>query len=151
MPATSLRSARLMRRWLYDRPGLLRRVASPPRQNAAVSRAWVDYEAGSEKANEWGLHRVFEITDKAAIGEQWLLILSLCAAAKNTDPEVVAVLGAGPLEDFIRRFGDDAMDLIEPQLESNPTLLFALAGVWPGDEMRGRVARALAAHGQEPY
>jgi hypothetical protein len=63
---------------------------------------------------------------------------------------VIAVLGAGPLEDFIRRFRDGAMDLVEPQLGSNPTLLDALGGVWPGDEMRLRVTGALAAHGKEP-
>jgi hypothetical protein len=140
-----------MRRLLYGEPGFVRRFASVDRQRAAMASAWVDYTAGSETANEWSLHRVFDVAYNGAIGEQWLMILSLSAAAKSADPKVVGVVGAGPLEDFIGRFGDEAMDLIEPQLESNPTLLFALAGVWPRDDVRGRVTQALAAHRQERY
>jgi hypothetical protein len=140
---------------MFDRPGLLRRFASPARRRDALARAWVDYEAGSAKTNEWGLHGIFDDEFEAPIDERWLMILSLCAAASTAAPEVVAVLGAGFLESFIREdyggFGDAAMDLIEPQLASNRTLLFALAGVWPGDQMRDRVERALHAHGQQRY
>lgn len=73
MPATSRRSAQLMRRWLYGEPGLVSRFASPDRQRAAIARAWVDYTAGSEKANDWVLLRI-NPRDEGPIGDHWLMI-----------------------------------------------------------------------------
>ncbi|HEX4035492.1 MAG TPA: hypothetical protein VHX66_13695 [Solirubrobacteraceae bacterium] len=112
----------------------------------AIARAWVDYTADSEEANDWVLLRLFDVGYEGSIEEQWLMLLSRCAAASQAELEVVAVLGAGFLEDFIkedrRGFGDEAMDLIEPQLASNPTLLYALRG--SGREMT--CAHGLSAH-----
>lgn len=71
-------------------------------------------------------------------------------ACGSNDLHLISNIGAGPVEDFVVKFGDQAMNLIEPELGSNPTLLKALAMVWRWDApIRPRIDRVLAEHGQE--
>jgi hypothetical protein len=57
-------------------------------------------------------------------------IAFICAlvAEAQTD-EDLAYIGAGPLEDLLRRQGPQAIDLVEREAAENPRFRFALAGV----------------------
>ncbi len=88
----------------------------------------------------------------------WRLVLAICAQVDPADVDAGGFLevdiGAGPLEDFIRKFRHEAMDLIEPELSRNRTLLESLGGVWVerGDnELLARLDAALAANGSRRY
>ncbi len=114
---------------------------------AAVGRAWIDYHRTRTQRDWWAVETVIEAVE---LEVAWRLVLTLCHLADPQDLRLVSNIGAGPLEDLIRRHSDHAMDLIEPAVASNHTLLIALAGVWGWDEpVRPRVNRVLAAHGQE--
>jgi hypothetical protein len=92
-----------------------------------------------------------ELPDHGEMARMWEAITGLCLQLRwDTEPQIIGVLGAGPLEDFVVKFGDQAMDLIEPRLDSDETLLKALACVWRWhDPIRERVDRVLRARGQE--
>lgn len=125
---------------------------------AEFADAWVRYhrefsgrELPDEHPDDWAHELLGEWIFDDEIKKAWLAILAICARLRWEDePKVVAWLGAGELEDFVVGFGDRAMDLIEPHLKANDTLLKALACMWRWDEpIRDRVDRALVAHGQE--
>jgi hypothetical protein len=59
------------------------------------------------------------------------LIRSLVSEAK--DDEELAYIGAGPLEDLLRRRGPAAIGLIEAEAAADRRFRFALAGVWPSE------------------
>jgi hypothetical protein len=57
------------------------------------------------------------------------------------------MIGASPLEDFVGRFGDHAMDLIAPELNDNAVLWQALTNVSIADaSVRRRSHRAVEEH-----
>ena len=67
------------------------------------------------------------------------------------DLSLVCNIAAGPLESVISDHGEHAMDLIERAVNTNPTLLLALAGVWCWSQpVRPRIDRILAQHSQDP-
>lgn len=82
----------------------------------------------------------------------WRLILAVC---EQTETHSVALaVGAGPLEAFVRKYEDAAMDVIEPELPRNRALLEALGGVWLEDEdgsLRARVDASLRRSGGPRY
>jgi hypothetical protein len=119
----------------------------------AISHSWLDYQRTEDEKHWWACEAVMEAAISDPTPEMqsitWRLILTLCSLAED-DLKLILDIGAGPLEEFIRLFGDNAMDLIEPAVATNRTLLRALAGVWGWDEpVRPRVDRVLAIHGQE--
>jgi hypothetical protein len=59
------------------------------------------------------------------------LIRALVSEAKND--EELAYVGAGPLEDLLRRQGPEAIALIEREAAADRRFRFALAGVWPSE------------------
>ena len=76
------------------------------------------------------------------------MIRCLCSLVDPADASTVGMIGVGPLEGFIRREGDRAMDLIEPAVADDPVLLDALRAVWAWHEpVRPRVDRYLVEHG----
>lgn len=113
--------------------------------------AWLRYQATKDQADWWAADRVIDLAHAEHPDCLWRIILEICAKV-DEDDEVFYDIGAGPLEDMISKFGDAAMDLVEPALkEGNRTLLMALACVWGRKEtIRPRVDRVLAEYGQEP-
>jgi hypothetical protein len=117
----------------------------------AVSAAWIRFNATQEEKDEWVLNPVAEWIDEGRVDVVWRLVLALCAEVDEGDLSMIANIGAGPLEEMIVKFGDTAVDLIEPAVNANPNLLKALAAVWRFDmPQRPRIDRILAAHGQDP-
>lgn len=111
-------------------------------------KAWLRYQATKDQADWWATDRVMEL--RGHLDGLWRIVLAICAEVDD-DNDVIYDIGAGPLESMISQFGDAAMDLIEPALAGNPTLLKSLAGVWGWKSpTRPRVDRVLAEYGQEP-
>jgi hypothetical protein len=42
----------------------------------------------------------------------------------------LAFVAAGPLEDFVDGYGDNALDLLEAECETDQKIQFALSGIW---------------------
>lgn len=132
-----------------------------------LAEAWIRYQRRhrrtdrlpDEDPDDWALERLSDwfLVEEDTIEPFWEAILAICARARwgngdDDDSWVVVMIGAGPLEDFITKFEGRAMDLIEPRLDTNDTLLKALAGAWTRRTPVGdRVERALADRGQERY
>ena len=137
-------------------------------QVTEVARAWIGYQGRHDVGvgpavdeshpDWWAAEAVMDAHRPDRRDLQWRLIRALCALADPNDRRVIIMIGAGPLEDFIQRSGDDgptdedradeAMDLVEAAVGSDPILLAALGAVW-GDHSRSRIDRILAAHGQK--
>lgn len=77
--------------------------------------------------NPWAPQRFIEI------GEDdpeltWELILLIFE--KTSDPAILGMVAAGPLEDLVDEHGPLFIDRIEEQAKSNPVFKEALHGVW---------------------
>jgi len=115
-----------------------------------IARAWIRYNTSHDKEDEWVLDPVGEWISQGQLDATWRLVLALCSEVHGDDLTMIGNIGAGPVEEFIVKFGDAALDLIEPSVAANPILLRALAMVW-GWEVpeRTRVDRILEEHNQQ--
>lgn len=80
-----------------------------------------------EDANWWAIRKF----DEAADLEPelcWTAILAVLRKSPNDN--VVAAIGAGPLEDLIQLHGPDFVEVIAAEAEHNPSLGAALQKVW---------------------
>lgn len=117
---------------------------------AALTDAWLRYQVTKDQADWWAADCVIDLAGQ--LDALWRVIQVLCQKVAEDDRSTISHIGAGPLEDMIRQHGDEAMDLIEPAIAGNPTLLKALACVWGWKEpTRPRVDRVLAQYGEEPW
>jgi uncharacterized protein DUF6869 len=109
----------------------------PDPEIAGLTQAWISYQRDTrlstslheEHSAFWSVNALIELSDHSESDRVWLAIRELCARADKNDGWVIAMIGASPLEDFVARFGDHAMDLIEPELGNNSVLWQALANV----------------------
>lgn len=72
--------------------------------------------------------------------ELWDLILEILKRDPPTD--VIEVLAAGPLEDYIPKLGEKVIDRVEAQAAADPRFKSLLGGVWRNsmsDEVWSRV------------
>jgi hypothetical protein len=115
-----------------------------------VCRTWARYQVGKDEGDWWAAEAVMDLdTAPAPFDLYWRVIRCLCAEA-DKDAEVIGAIGAGPLENFLEREGDRAMDVVEAAATSDRVVLEALAGVWAWDmPVRGRVDEYLA--GREAF
>ncbi len=60
------------------------------------------------------------------------VVRALVSEAK--DDEELAYIGAGPLENLLRRRGREAIGMIEAEAAKDRRFRFALAGVWPSED-----------------
>ena len=70
---------------------------------------------------------------------QWLdsdpdrCLAAICAVVQITDePDIIANLAAGPLEDFLGRHGETYIEVIKELSRTQPRFLAVLSGVWRG-------------------
>jgi hypothetical protein len=70
-----------------------------------------------------------------------LSLIFLLVSLADT-PELLQDIGAGPLEDLLRRHGAAVIDAVESHAPDNPSLRTALSHVWyrEGAEVGGRLA-----------
>ena len=103
---------------------------------------WNDEMVLKERDNsgtEWASNKVFDITYENPDG-LWELILEIL----HRDPptEVIEVLAAGPLEDYLVKCGEKVIDQVEEQAAKDKKFKSLLGGVWKNamsDEVWARV------------
>jgi hypothetical protein len=77
--------------------------------------------------DNWAVFLVLELLEEDR-AEAWDLVRALVNAAPSDD--VLAVVAAGPVEDFILLQAPESVDLIEQEARANPKFQQALRGVW---------------------
>jgi Family of unknown function (DUF6869) len=102
--------------WKNDRS--IRRMAK------AVFREW--HKRIEQAETSWELTRLIE----SRIDPDRALCVILGIMALDSEDEEIDLLGAGPLEDFLNRFGPEYIDVIEQLASKNPRFRKVLKGVW---------------------
>jgi hypothetical protein len=129
------------------------RAAAEDEEILAISQAWVDYHRREDEKHWWACEAVMELDHEPTLERGdllWRLILGMCSLLRPDELALIANVGAGPLEEFIRLYGDQALELIEPEVNTNRTLLLALAGVWGWSEpTRPRIDQILQTNDQD--
>jgi hypothetical protein len=79
------------------------------------------------RGTEWAIDAVMDLAfeDPDAL---WWLILEILR--RNPPIEVIEVLAAGPLEDYLAKCGEAAIDRVEKQAQRDPRFRSLLGGVW---------------------
>jgi hypothetical protein len=75
-------------------------------------------------------------------------IRALVAEARND--EELAFIGAGPVEDLLRKQGPESIDAVEAAAASDARFRFALAGAWPEETHPDVWKRVTVALGDQP-
>jgi len=125
---------------------------------AMVCRAWLRYQGGSPRVEVddqhpdwWAPEALNELGYPPVPELEWKIIRCLCKLVDPAATSTISMIGASPLEDFLMRNGDRAMDLVEPAADEDPVFMEALTSVWGfGESVRRRIDRYLASRGQEP-
>ena len=96
--------------------------------------AWIAFwQAGKNsperEANKWADSLLFElltVDDKPEL--VWQFILEACK--RDLSDKLISLLGAGPVEDLLARYGPDYIERIETLARQNPKFNHVLGGVW---------------------
>jgi ABC-type nitrate/sulfonate/bicarbonate transport system substrate-binding protein len=78
-------------------------------------------------ATEWASSKVIDLALEHP-EELWDFILEVLK--RDPPDEVIEVLAAGPLEDYIAKLGDSVIERVEQQAASDPKFRSLLGGVW---------------------
>ena len=94
----------------------------------------------------WAWQEVEDIVRSGDLDLAWQVTLLLLRKAPNDSLGYVA---AGPLEDLIDGYGDQALDLVEEACDGDTRLQFALSGVWllPDSPVVGRFRALMKKYG----
>jgi hypothetical protein len=84
---------------------------------------------GDQDDPEGATEAITAMTFFAGIDEQWVMILELVALAPE-DEQVLGFIAAGPLEGFLGRFDNEAIERVEAAAEADPKFRRVLTGVW---------------------
>ena len=99
-----------------------------------LPRRWLEYQRTSreEMFDAWiQVDRAVQEDPK----EGWRLVLELVRLAAG-DPDALARIGAGPLEDLVRFHPNPFLDIAEAEARRNPPLADALRGTrYPGHQL----------------
>ncbi len=92
-----------------------------------LADAYLQYHATQhdEDFRTWG--EVDEIVRSGDLEKAWSITLLLLQKAND---EAIGYIAAGPLEDIIDGYGDEALNRIEEAFDKDPRLQLALSGVW---------------------
>jgi hypothetical protein len=120
-----------------------------------TAKAWLAYQETKAAQYEWAMHRKEEWFAPAEATPADYAIMSsfvrqVCHDVSGDDRHGIDIIGAGPLEDFIHAFPDQALRWVEEEAETNVTLREALTGVWSrgrGD-VRERIDEILGRYGK---
>ena len=90
-----------------------------------------DEEANPEHADFW----TYALFDELARAQPALCLAAIRASlAEAREPEEVALIAAGPLEDLLAAQGAAMIGAVEALAEAAPRFRYALTGVWPREE-----------------
>ena len=80
----------------------------------------------------------------------WRYVLKLCDDVAVDDTHTIGMIGAGPLENLVVRWPDEALPAIDIEVANNRVLLEALATTWTqGLAIRDRIDAILERHDQD--
>ncbi|WP_045767748.1 DUF6869 domain-containing protein [Xanthomonas albilineans] len=97
--------------------------------------------ADANDQNWWAVDRFFELMDSMP-EICWQAIVEI--SRRNPSEEIIAITGAGPLEDLIEQYGDQFIDKIEAEARESPVFRKMLNSVWESgsSEIWSRVIQA---------
>jgi hypothetical protein len=123
-----------------------------PNERKAMAEAYVSHYSAphvwdkdvallkrDNSATEWAIEAVFDITYEQP-AELWDFILEVLS--RNPPNEVLEVLAAGPLEDYLAKCGETVIARVEEKAKADPAFRSLLGGVWKNSmsaEVWGRV------------
>jgi hypothetical protein len=94
-----------------------------------VADTYLRYHAQHNDADFWAWQEVDRIVrENRELDRAWEITFLLLRKA-DTD-EALGYIAAGPLEDLIDIYADEALDLIEQACDKDSRLQLALSGVW---------------------
>lgn len=94
----------------------------------ALVDAWVRYQSGESPWDSWASEMLVGDSWLNDDDERWALILELADAAPDDD--VIAMVGVGPVEDFLSRDWRSAIERIERDAPRHAKLRHALWSIW---------------------
>jgi hypothetical protein len=95
----------------------------------------------------WSWAELNRILEEEGPEATWPIVLALVAQA---DDDAMPSLGAGALEDLLRRHGPEVIGRVETQAAADRRFRFCLSHVWKGEMPDEIWARVVAARGDEP-
>ena len=118
------------------------------RPPAELARAYLKHHRTQAKGDFWAFEEVGDrvTSDDAAPEDAWAVVLALVVEA---DEDSLGYVGAGPLEDFVRRVGTAFIDQIEAESRRDPKFHRCLGRVWlsHGDLPPAILSRVVTASG----
>ncbi|MGD0020060.1 MAG: DUF6869 domain-containing protein [Candidatus Limnocylindrales bacterium] len=101
---------------------------SPDRLQEAIVDGYIAQARGWAGDNHWSWTFLTVLLEEApALG--WPILRDIVRQAPD---EILAYLGAGPLEDILAEHGFETIEAIEQEARDSQQFRRALAGVWPG-------------------
>ena len=76
----------------------------------------------------WAWQEVERLVRSGDLGVAWGITLLLLRKAQTDD--ALGYVAAGPLEDIVDGYGDQALDRLEEACDKDSRLQFALSGIW---------------------
>lgn len=111
-----------------------------------IVETWIRYQAERSDWDFWAVSAVMGGTRRWGADGMWRLIVDL--AEHNDDPDVLAMVGIGPVEDFVHDDWEFAIRCIERDALRSERLRQALWSVWElggdgiPDDLTARIHRA---------
>jgi len=96
-----------------------------------LAKTYVAYLQSDDKALRWASRDVVDLCIKGPWERLWQLVQAIVALPEEPEPEALATIAAGPLEDLLANAGPDYIAAIEDLARSNARAARMLTGVWP--------------------
>ena len=94
---------------------------------SALADVYLRHHATGKDEDFWAWENVQERV-RTDLSHAWAITKTLIEKA-DTD-RALGYIAAGPLEDFVRGYGDAALDVIEAACKTDQKMQLALSGVW---------------------
>jgi hypothetical protein len=94
----------------------------------ALADIYLRQHATNRAEDFWAWERVHEIVQGGDLDSAWEITLLLLQKAQTDD--ALGHVAAGPLEDIVDGYGDQALDRVEEACDKDSRLQFALSGIW---------------------
>jgi hypothetical protein len=108
----------------------------------AQARGWVEFHN-----TFWAWAELHRIVEEDGPEAAWPIVLVL---VERADDDAMPSLGAGALEDLLRRHGAELIDRVEARAAVDGRFRFCLSHVWKGHMPDEIWARVVVARGDEP-
>jgi len=92
-----------------------------------LADTYLQNHATGSQDDFWAFEEVSEIIRSGDLDKAWNITLLLLQKAPD---EALGYIAAGPLEDIIDGYGNEALDRVEEVCNRDLRLQFALSGVW---------------------